>query len=1721
MATVTNTSPSEDLTNVVIEPHGMRHVSMQHLDFRRRFLDKYGRCCSSAIDIKAVECTCKAIANLTGESTDEIAVVYGINIVKFQSIADLAVDIVNNCYMDAALDATKRLSTCIDIYYKNKDASLDHGGSGGDGEDGEDKVVISFTQNTSLEYNIENVLSPIVFSGDVTGSLDVTITPRNCNLSGFATDSNQKVPADMVYELPVHTLADINIELAALKCTPISLENVSIEFRVNGVLTKTISLQVRDASSLEVTMEESTVTVNKEGVVNPIIFTGELTRTIEVVVIPRNCSVSGFTSRPETVVSSGSSWSFNADTVQAINNELVALKVLAPAEGKCQLEVHYLDDVTTFDITVTPAQPSAQITFSLEDTTIILGQKTSIPAITATGNITDAVTFKVTPSHCAISGFASDPDKVFCANAAYSFVAADITSINNELANLQVLGSTVGTALLKISYLNQEQILNITVRSVPINVVVPTLDTCESLNELVESQIKPIVFKGKVEKDAVKVVVTPMNCTFKGVASNTEIVYTNDTPCTFVGNSLENLNTEFAQLKVTPLQTQNVLLNITIDDEPTNYQFSFLVIPKKYTTLSVSLNTGTQMNVNRWTEIPVVFSGEIIEDDLRQITISPKNCTLKGMKTNNQETTEPYSFTPVSIKIANEELAKLQIMPSSESETSISIQIENEESQKFIFSNIQPTPKTNLTASIDTSVELTVNRESTQTSFSFTGTIEHDDIRTVTITPTNCKFKVNDSIEYTNSNTYSKVVNSLNEINNELTNIKIIATAETNVLITVNTGGTDAPQIFTFTTINPAPKTKLNLSIDDDVELKVARETIVPLTFTGTIEPDDIRTVTVTPSECEIKTTGELSTSPISVEASTLEVLNDGFSNLTIKPSTQSATLSIDTEEPPIEIGGESSETIIQFNNIGPRPLTMLTPSVSTDTTLTEARPTNVDMSFSGSIEFDDIRQITITPTNTRMSIVDKNYENTSPLVINTYTELTDLNDQVKNMSLTPTSTSDVKLTVMIENESSKDFVFETVNPRPQTLLTPNFDPNSITLTSHRESTPVSMTFTGTIESDDIEPIEISVKNCEITLSDNETKITSEKSLTIDTYTELNDLNTKFENFKITALATSEVEFTVTVTNSSPVIFSFSNVNERPHTTLTVNMNDSVELTSHRVTENQQMTFAGTIESDDPVTVTIQPTKCKLNINGTEVNDGLTHDIFVSGSDTVDQINEKVNDIDITPLDTTGVTISITGNSSVLPEVKAVEHTVTFTTINPRPQTTLTITCNDTENSIQAQVASNIAIVLAGTIETDDLRSLTLTPNNCSFTNINDTNNVYTHDSPFTVEVFDIGTINSQLDNISLTATNTSDVTITATIDKVDEPTIFTFTNVTPAPVSNITAVTTTTESFNQSEETQNVQITVEGNFYTWDSKTVTVTPSGCTFTNVTNDDTSGTYTNVAPLTIANVANISDINNKLNNLSVTVTELNASITVAIADGGSQQVTLTVIPAVSISLGEYTPVNWGEYTTATAMTIGGHSLESTEVFPEVKITPTNCRFKGVTDSSETEYTNDSPYTVTATNLEELNGKLNAIQILTFGNSPKIEIESKGHTNSIEINSIEKDHELTVSCESLNSALTNGTESSAMSLVFGGTFVTGKTATVKITPNNCSFKGVTGDLETVYTNESPLTITATESVAELNSKVNTITVTPSDTTNVKLTVLIDDTPTELTFTNVSPA
>ena len=1033
MADVINQPTVDDsLEGVIVDAHGMRHVSMSHVDFRRRFLDKYGRCTNLATDIRAVECTCKATANRTDEITDVIAIVYGINIVKFNEVTELTVDTVNNCYMDAALDATKRLSTCIDIYYKNKDNNCANGDNGGDGEDGKDKVTITFDQKTSLEYNRENDLSAIVFSGNVLSNLDVTITPKNCTLKNFASDTEEVVNSDMVYELQVHTLDAINTELASLKCTPIALADVAIEIRVNGVLTKTLSLLVRDNSFLEATMTPSSVIVNKEGVINPIVFTGELNKSIEVVVAPKKCSVSGFTSRPDTVVNDGSTWSFNADSVEAINNELASLKVVATTEGECQIEVRYMNDFTVFTIEVLPATANVNLSFNLPKTSVVIGKKIPIPAITATGTIDENVTINVIPQYCAVSGFASDPDKVYCGNATYSFVASDLNTINTELASLVVLGAMLGTATLTIKYLDQTTTLNIEVIADTVNNVVPVLDTSTKLMLNKEVSITPLKFIGKVVKDSVEAIVTPTNCTFKGVTDNAETVYDSNTPARVSKSTLEELNTAFNALKVTATAESDISLNVKIDND----------------------------------------------------------------------TDEGYTF------------------------------------------------------------------------------------------------------------------------------------------------------------------------------------------------------------------------------------------NFTV------------------------------------------------------AKPSNI-----------------------------------------------------------------------------------------------------------------------------------------------------------------------------------------------------------------------------------------------------------------------------------------------------------------------------------------TVTCSNTTDSIQAQVAHDIAIVVSGTLSEDDPKTLTITPANCKFNNVNDEPTEYTDSSPLELAIDTIENVNGKLDNVKLTALNTTGVALSVAINGVEAPTVLNFNTVSAAPVSSVTNVTSSTPTLNEGVAATGVALTAEGNIYSWNKLTLTLTPKNCTVTNITGDDTSGTYNDSTPY-VVELDSVDTLNSKLANLTVTPTGLSdVQIVAEFSDSKSHTVDFTVTPKLTIQLAEYTAKNYGEFTDATAMTLGGHLLSVEESYPEVTLTPTNCVFKGITGDDSTEYTNESPYKYTATNITDLNAKLATLQILAFDTDPTIKVTVGDDTAQVSINATPKEHELTVSCDNLADALTVNTPSAAMAVKFAGTFISHRPVSVTITPTNCTFNGVTGDTETVYNNGSPLTIEASNNIEELNNKVNAIKVTATANSDVKLTVTILETPTELTFTNVT--
>lgn len=666
MATTPTTTV--DLSEVLIEPHGERKVIMTHRDFRRRMLDKYGRCTNVANDVVAVECTCKATASHDTVEQEEMTVVYGLSTVKFKSLLDLTVEAVNECYMDAALDATKRLSTCIDIYYKNKDAGTKHDTSGdGESERIDDSVEVSFN-STDLELEVltPTVLGPIIVTGDVSGEISITITPKNATLKGFKSDPSQVVNSDMVYELPVHTLAAINNELSALEIKPLTASPVYIELRKDTALLKTISINVQPQTDITATMSNSTAVATVESAVSPIVFTGVIAKPVDVTIVPHNCSITGFLSKPGVNYVSGNSYTFSGASLTALNNELANLKVLASAEGTCQIDVKFLDKTLVFSVTVNPA---------------------------------------------------------------------------------------------------------------PTNDIDVTLDVSDPLMENTESSIAPLVFTGNVEKEFVTVKVTPVNATFKNVASAPSVVFTSTTPYIYTASDASELSTEFANLKVTPLSRACVRLDVTIDDNDP-IEFSFNVQPKpvqeltvSYTAMSTPIELNATANLN-----PIVLSGDT--DGVINISLTPKNATLRGFK---METTKVvnsdtrYELPVHTIAQINNELSALKVTPTAVENVSIEIRLD----EKLLRTiSLTVSDITELTVTM-ASAEVEANVESAIPPIVCTGSVN----RTieVKVVPHNCSvagFASRPTVNYNDGIEYVFMTNTLSAINTELASLKVFAATE-------------------------------------------------------------------------------------------------------------------------------------------------------------------------------------------------------------------------------------------------------------------------------------------------------------------------------------------------------------------------------------------------------------------------------------------------------------------------------------------------------------------------------------------------------------------------------------------------------------------------------------------------------------------------------------------------------------------------------------------------------------------------------------------------------------------------------------------------------------------------------------------------------------------------------------------------------------------------------
>ena len=680
---------SADLSEMTMEPHGARSVTMEHCDFRRRFLNKYGQCTKYLVDMVAVETTCKAIAkSLDDEDTDAtIAVVYGLSTIKFDSVRDLTVDKVNNCYMDAALDATKRLSTCIDIYYKNKDASTYHDAISGDGETpgGSSAILqIRFNQDDDFEYGVENNLNPISMVGNITGNVNITLTPKFCSLKNFKSNPIQVVNANTVYELPVHTLAEINTEVSELVVVPEVVGTIYLEIRANGTLIKTLSMNVRDASTISFIVPSETIdnlTAGEEFNETRFHFEGDLQKPASVVVTPFNCTVTGFASDPSMKLLSNGTYKFIANTIEAINQELANLIVVPQAAGTCKITVECLDMVAELNCDVDDPEiiPDAEIIVGVNSSVtpgVILGVKTAIPPIVAAGVINKTIKVKVQSTGCTVSGFASDPDSQYTSNSEYVFYAASVEAFNTELGKLTALGTANDGASIKVTYGPNEdiQVINFEISHEARNIIVPTIDTCDSLIVDSEVGIKPIIFRGVMEKDEATVKITPVNCKFRGVYSNPGEVYTNARPYVYTAHSLDEFNQEFDHLYVTALREDEISFIIEIVEEHTTSIYNFHVTstnPENGNISSMITVTSAHLDdrliVNQKSDpFDLIFTGLTGMQNI-DITITPRNCTLEGLKSTDAVLNSGdahYYTAPDSFALINE-FDDIQITPTS------------------------------------------------------------------------------------------------------------------------------------------------------------------------------------------------------------------------------------------------------------------------------------------------------------------------------------------------------------------------------------------------------------------------------------------------------------------------------------------------------------------------------------------------------------------------------------------------------------------------------------------------------------------------------------------------------------------------------------------------------------------------------------------------------------------------------------------------------------------------------------------------------------------------------------------------------------------------------------------------------------------------------------------------------------------------------------------------
>ena len=222
--------------------------------------------------------------------------------------------------------------------------------------------------------------------------------------------------------------------------------------------------------------------------------------------------------------------------------------------------------------------------------------------------------------------------------------------------------------------------------------------------------------------------------------------------------------------------------------------------------------------------------------------------------------------------------------------------------------------------------------------------------------------------------------------------------------------------------------------------------------------------------------------------------------------------------------------------------------------------------------------------------------------------------------------------------------------------------------------------------------------------------------------------------------------------------------------------------------------------------------------------------------------------------------------------------------------------------------------------------------------------------------------------------------------------------------------------------------------------------------------------------------------------------------------------------LTINVKTTTALKVGQYTSIGAITFTGDVLEDDPV--TVKVTPTNCKFKGLKSGASTEHS--SAYTLSnQTTLEAINAEFAALQVnatTTTGVKLTIQIDDEQAKDFVFLN-VTEDSNVSVTLDT-STQLTQNSYVAINPLTFTGKVVQSDPVTVKVTPTNCTFKGLASSADAEQSDE--YSFASQKTLEAINSEFAALQVKATATTGVKLSVTIDEgEPVDFEFTNVSPA